>query len=131
MLFWKKSKKQKVEPTEAAEESKESATKMPETLTTVEKRGGASIFGILERPRITEKSRASSEEGKYVFIVSSRANKIAIKRAVEARYGVGVASVKVLNMPGKERRRGRQIGWKPGYKKAIVTLKEGEDIEIQ
>ncbi len=89
------------------------------------------IAGVIRSPRITEKTSALVKENKYVFLVNSRANKVEIARAVRARYGVDTRSVNIVNIPGKERRRGRQIGWKPGFKKAIVKVKEGQSIEIQ
>ena len=89
------------------------------------------LVGIIRRPHITEKTSDSVKHNKYVFIVGPGQNKHSIKRAVEIRYGAVVTSVNVVNMAGKERKRGRQIGWRPGYKKAIVTLKEGQSIEIQ
>ncbi|MBI2582673.1 50S ribosomal protein L23 [Candidatus Azambacteria bacterium] len=66
----------------------------------------------------------------YVFRVAPRANKIEIARAVENLYGVTVIRVGTVRVPGKVRRRGRYAGFRPGYKKAIVTLKEGESIEL-
>lgn len=88
------------------------------------------IVGVIERPYVTEKTSAGAGKGKYVFIVSRYANKVTVRKAVESRYGVRAASVRIVNVPGKERRRGKQIGWKPGYKKAVVTLKEGQSIEL-
>lgn len=82
-------------------------------------------------PLMTEKASAAAAIGQYVFVVSPRVTKPAFARAVARRYGVGVASVRMAVMPGKERRRGRVIGWKPGFKKAIVTLKKGQTIEMQ
>ncbi len=90
-----------------------------------------SLPGILLYPRVTEKAVAFAEKGVYVFVVSDDANKIQIKRAVEGKYGVHVADVRVVRLPGKERRRGRVIGWKAGFKKAMVQLKEGQKIEVQ
>ncbi|MEK7560966.1 MAG: 50S ribosomal protein L23 [Patescibacteria group bacterium] len=78
----------------------------------------------------TEKTADGASFNQYAFVVRTGANKFEVGRAVENRYGVSVQSVAVLNMPGKERRRGRQIGRRPGFKKAIVKLKEGQKIEI-
>ena len=58
-------------------------------------------------------------------------NKTEAKKSVEKIYGVKVRSVKILNMPGKEKRLGRIIGRVPGFKKAIVTLEKGQSIEMQ
>jgi large subunit ribosomal protein L23 len=90
-----------------------------------------SILNVLRSPHITEKTSDAAALNKYVFRVDRTTNKDRVRRAVEARYGVGVAEVNILNVHGKERRRGRQIGWKQGYKKAVVTVKKGESIEIQ
>ena len=85
----------------------------------------------IERAHITEKTSAGSTGGKYTFVVSQSANKNEVARAVKARYGVTVRDVNILSMPGKIRRRGRQIGWRAGFKKAVVTLNEGETITMQ
>jgi len=87
--------------------------------------------GLVRRTHITEKSSADNGAGKYTFVVSPRANKTELKKDIEARYGVNVVRVNIVITPGKERKRGKQIGWKQGFKKAIVTLKEGQSIEIQ
>lgn len=88
------------------------------------------VLGVIEYPHVTEKSSASAGMNKYVFSVSRTANKLEISRAVESHYGVRAESVNVLNSPGKERVRGKQRGWRPGFKKAVVTLKEGQNIEL-
>lgn len=85
-------------------------------------------FGILIRPHITEKTMAQS--GRYAFVVSGTANKREVAAAVTQRFHVAVEDVRMLNMPGKERRRGRTIGWKSGFKKAVVVLAEGQTIEM-
>ncbi len=83
-------------------------------------------FGILIRPHLTEKT--TTKAGEYAFVVSGRVGKREIGRAVAERFGVTIEDVRVLNMPRKERRRGRTIGWKSGFKKAIVVLAEGQTI---
>ena len=89
--------------------------------------------GVLLYPHITEKSAAgaSSDKKMYAFAVSGDANKREVKQAVESRYGVRVMAVRVVNIRGKEIRRGKQIGWKHGMRKAYATLAEGQTIEIQ
>lgn len=89
------------------------------------------ILDILRAPHQTEKSALLGGRGRYVFLIAKSANKTEVKRAVESRYGVAVKKIGMINLPAKERRRGRQIGWKPGLKKAIVTVKKGQSIEIQ
>ena len=88
------------------------------------------ILGVIEYPHVTEKSSSAAGMNKYVFSVSGNANKPGIRGAVESRYGVRVGLVNLLNSPGKERVRGKQKGWRPGFKKAIVTLKKGESLDI-
>lgn len=90
---------------------------------------------ILIRPIITEKADLLSERlQKYSFIVDKKANKIEIAKAVEARYSVNVESVNTVVMPGKQKSRmtktGILKGQIPAYKKAIVTLVEGEEIDL-
>lgn len=87
--------------------------------------------GILLAPHLTEKATRAVKTNTYVFWVSRYANKIDVARAVHDRFHVAVQSVNIIMTPEKERRRGRQIGWKPGGKKAMVTLREGQTIEIQ
>ena len=79
---------------------------------------------------MTEKAVSLSENGKYVFKVSGKTNKPEIRKAVERLYDVKVKDVRIINTGGKKRQVGRFEGFKPGYKKAIVTLKQGYKIEI-
>ena len=90
------------------------------------------IYDIIHRPVITEKSSVMSEEmNQYVFEVASNANKIQIREAVEVIFDVEVMKVRTMVMPVKRGRRGRN--WyrrTKQWKKAIVTLAEGESIEL-
>ncbi len=85
---------------------------------------------VIIRPVITEKADTHRERNCYQFIVDKRANKHLIKEAVEKLFNVEVIAVKTANYPGKLRRLGRSSGYKPGYKKASVTIKEGQRIEL-
>ena len=86
---------------------------------------------VLLRPLLTEKITAMRESGNKVgFVVRADANRIQIKRAVESALKVRVERVNVLNVMGKTKRLGRFAGKKPDWKKAIVTLKEGEKLEM-
>ncbi len=85
---------------------------------------------VLIRPLVTEKGAGQVEDGKYLFMVDRRANKISIARAVEETYGVKVAKVNVLNYTGKRVRNGRQSGQRKSWKKAVVTLPPGTSIEV-
>jgi len=93
-------------------------------------------MGILVKPILTEKQTAISEQfpNRYGFRVSPRANKVEIKNAVEEIYGVKVESVNTMNYAGKRKSRYTKSGVISGktsaYKKAIVTLKEGEVIDL-
>jgi large subunit ribosomal protein L23 len=90
----------------------------------------SSYHDVLIRPLITEKSTRQIELGQYSFEVHRDANKIQIREAVEKTFNVQVRAVNTLNMPRKEKRRGRVIGTVPGWKKAIVTLVPGQTIDI-
>ena len=85
---------------------------------------------ILLAPVVSEKSYGLAEERQYTFIVRPDANKTQIKIAVEKVFGVKVLSVNTLNRPGKRRR--TRFGWgkRPDTKRAIVSLAEGERIDI-
>ena len=87
---------------------------------------------IIKRPiLLTEKaSRLREDHNQVVFEVSQKANKIQIKDAVEKLFSVGVLDVNTSNVRGKERRMGRGYGKLHNWKKAVVTLKEGDDIQF-
>ena len=89
------------------------------------------MIGILRFPHVTEKTAAAAANNTYVFAVAEHANKVQIKKAVEARYGVTVTDVRIVASRVKEVRRGRQIGHARGIKKAYTAIKEGQTIEIQ
>ncbi|MCE2833799.1 MAG: 50S ribosomal protein L23 [Chitinophagaceae bacterium] len=90
---------------------------------------------ILIKPILSEKSNQMQEKrGIYSFKVARKANKLEIKKAVESFYGVNVAEVRTLVVPSKSKSRmtksGVISGRKPGYKKALVTVAEGETIDL-
>ena len=89
------------------------------------------FYIVIKRPLITEKGTLLKEEkNQYAFEVHPKANKIEIKQAIEKIFQVNVLKVRTENMPGKLKRVGRSIGRRPQWKKAIVTLKEGDRIEF-
>jgi len=90
-----------------------------------------SSYDIIKSMLRTEKSTRFEPEGKYLFLVDISANKIQIKRAVEEIYKVKVKDVNTLISAGKLRKVRYQLGKTPDFKKAIVTLKEGQKIEIK
>ena len=91
-------------------------------------------MSVLKKPLVTEKVSAMNEKGRYGFIVDMNANKVEIKKAVEKQYGVTVESVNTMRVMGKFKVRftksGVLAGRKPNYKKAIVTLAQGEVIDF-
>jgi large subunit ribosomal protein L23 len=90
-----------------------------------------STHSILKRPVVTEKSTALREqENQYAFEVSLDANKIEIRRAVESNFGVRVLDVRTQVVRGKMKRFRRGFGKKPNWKKAVVTLREGDVIDF-
>ncbi len=85
---------------------------------------------VLKAPVITEKSQIVKSEGKYTFKVSPKATKLQIKEAIEKIFNVKVTSIQTLNAKPKKRRVGRYTGLTNSYKKAIVTLAEGQTIDL-
>ena len=86
---------------------------------------------IVRRARITEKGTKIREgQNGYLFEVARDANKIQIKQAIEAIFSVKVDEVRTLRVHGKPKRVGRYAGHRPDWKKAIVTLKKGQTIEL-
>ena len=88
------------------------------------------IHQVLVRPTITEKSTLLQESGKYTFRVSPRANKVEVKEAVEKNFGVTVMDVNITKLHGKVKRYGARMSKRPDVKKAVVTLKPGDRINI-
>lgn len=87
--------------------------------------------GAILAHHLTEKTSAAARENKFIFLIKKGTNKNQVKQDIETRFKVGIDRINIINLPGKERRRGNQLGWKPGVKKAIVTVKKGQTIEIQ
>ena len=85
---------------------------------------------ILKAPVITEKSQIAKSEGKYTFKVSPKASKTEIKEAVEKIFKVKVKAIRTINVKPKKRRVGRYTGLTTRYKKAIVSLAEGQTIDL-
>jgi large subunit ribosomal protein L23 len=101
--------------------SKKSVAKKP-TIT-------AAMYDVIRRPVVTEKATMASEFGKVVFDVADSATKVQVKKAVEALFEVKVTKVNTLNTKGKEKRFRGMVGQRSGYKKAVVTLAEGQTID--
>ncbi len=86
---------------------------------------------LMKQPWTTEKATNLAVFGKYVFIVKKKATKQEIKKAVKEIYKVDAVTVNVVNRPPKSKRFGAVKGSQEGYRKAIVTLKKGQKIDIQ
>ena len=85
---------------------------------------------IIIKPVVTEKSVDLMQENKYCFKVAKDANKIDIKNAIEEIFKVTVVNVNTVNVHGKMKRMGRTQGMTASWKKAVVTLREGDSIEV-
>ncbi len=89
------------------------------------------IYQVIKEPHIAEKGSLQKElNNQITFKVDRRANKVEIRHAVETLFKTKVLHVRTMNMKGKKRRVGRNIGKKPDWKKAIVKLAPGENIEF-
>ncbi len=86
------------------------------------------LVDIIKAPIITEKATRLMELNQYTFDVDPRATKPMIKEVIEQLFEVKVTGINTLNLPRKKRRVGKFMGFKPRYKRAIVTLEDGEPI---
>ena len=84
----------------------------------------------LIEPWVTESSTAAVQLNKYVFKIASQATKRQVKKSIEDIYKVKVISVNTISIPKKRKNYGKTPGWKSAFKKAVVTLKAGDSIEI-
>ena len=85
---------------------------------------------ILIRPIVSEKSTDLLQDNKYTLLIPIKANKVQVRQAVEQIFKVKVQSVNTIRMIGKTKRMGKSVGKRSDYKKAIVTLVPGNQIEI-
>jgi large subunit ribosomal protein L23 len=85
---------------------------------------------VIKYPIITDKATRLLENNQYSFLVDPSSDKITIKAAIEYLFQVKVIKVNTSHLPRKKKRVGKYIGWKPQYKKAIVTLSEGDVINL-
>ncbi len=85
---------------------------------------------LVKNPLITEKGTDLSALGKYLFLVDKKATKNEIRKIINKEYKVTVTKVNIINTKPKPRRLGRTQGVRPGYKKAIVTLAEGQKLDV-
>lgn len=87
-------------------------------------------YSVIKKPLVTEKGTEMAEKNKYFFLVDKDANKIEIKNAVEKIFKVTVTNVHTVNLPGKKKRLRYKEGMTAAKRKAIVTLKDGEKIDL-
>ena len=85
---------------------------------------------IIKYPIITDKSTRLLSNNQYSFVVSPKSDKPTIKTTIEFLFNVKVIKVNTVHLPKKKKRIGQYIGWKPHYKKAIVTLSKGDTINL-
>ena len=116
----------KKEPEKNIEEKKVFAS----TEKIVKKAFSREAYTVLKSPHVSEKATDLTKKNQYVFNVWDDTTKSEVKKAVEGTYGVDVLSVNIVNIPRKKKRVGKTLGFKKGYKKAIVRIKEGQKIEI-
>jgi large subunit ribosomal protein L23 len=127
----KSAKKTRIERKDRKEARvKKESPKKPEKARKIVKKEDSIAHKILIEPFITEKSTSLGQFNKYVFKVDRKAGKNQIKEAIQDYYGVEVTKVNVIKIHPKKRIHGRTIGWKKGFKKAVVTLKEGDLIGV-
>jgi large subunit ribosomal protein L23 len=89
------------------------------------------LSDVIKRPLITEKATSlKATSNAVLFAVDNRANKKEVREAVEKMFKVKVDDVRTMNVAGKVKRRGRTLGLRPGWKKAVVVLKAGDKIEF-
>ncbi|MEE9285145.1 MAG: 50S ribosomal protein L23 [Dehalococcoidia bacterium] len=89
-----------------------------------------SLYDVIRRPVVTEKTTALAEQGKYVFEVAVDAGKTRVKEAIQVAFGVGVSHVNIMRVRGKVKRFGRRPKAMRSWKKAVVTLHAGDKIDL-
>ena len=87
-------------------------------------------FNMIKKPCITEKASFLAESNFYTFRIDKKFNKIEVKDFIEKKYRVNVENVRIMNAPRKPKKRGLIKGFKAGFKKAIVRIREGEQIDL-
>lgn len=129
-LFNKKEEGKVSEEKDSKDENKKTSKVKAKNAGPISVRNAEVAFNVLVEPWVTEKSHSAINFNKYVFKVSKRATKGEVKKAIEGTYSVVVEKVAVVNTQAKVKNFGKNTGIKSGYKKAIVTLKKGNSIEI-
>lgn len=89
------------------------------------------LFDVIRRPVVTEKSTLAGEHNKVTFMISPSADKVQVKNAVESIFGVEVAKVNTIKLPGKTKKFRGRAGQRSDRRKAVVTLKAGQMIDLE
>lgn len=113
----------KAEKTKATEPKKEAKPKAAQAVS-------GAFNGVIISPLVTEKSAGMAQAGQYVFEIAPSANRIQVRSAIKAMYGITPARVNIQNYRGKRVRFGRRLGTRKAWKKAIVTLPKGKTIDV-
>jgi len=123
-------KKKKLKSTEGVPKETSQSSVLGKKIKKISRKEKNIAYWVLTEPVITEKSTSLGQFNKYVFKIHPKASKHQIKEAIQDYYGVQVMKVNTVKIHPKERIQGRTIGYKKGYKKAIVTLAPGDTIGI-
>lgn len=115
---------------EMKKQKEKEAAKKPQTIARATKEDTKNAYRILIKPRVTEKGTYLAGENKYLFNVAQFANKVEIKKAIWALYGVKAIGVNIINVLGKNVRYGKSKGVTKNTKKAIITLRKGDAIQV-
>lgn len=129
-FFKKKKKPEKKIEKKKVEKKIEKKVETRPVIKKLRKKASGIAYRVLSSAHVTEKATGLEAEDKYVFKVLPKANKTEIKKAIENLYGVEVINVRIINIPRKQIRLGKQKGWRKGYKKAIIRIKKGQRIEV-
>lgn len=119
---------------EVAEKPAKAAKKAPAKAKAADKKAGKLISerlsDVIVRPLVTEKSAVMASVGQYMFVVTNDANRVEVRDAVRALYGIVPTSVNIQRVRGKQVRFGQRMGRRVSWKKAIVTLPKGKTIDV-
>lgn len=85
---------------------------------------------LIKKPVISEKATLLAEQGSYLFVVHADANKNGVRKEMQSRFGVRVKTVRMVRIPARRMRKGGKIGYRPGFKKALVVVAKGEKLDF-
>lgn len=128
-IFSTKKEEKQVEASKDAKPKKKAAA-AEKSAPKLSSRDAVLAYDVLVAPWVTEKTYTQMAQGKYAFKVAKTATKNQIKKAIEGVYGVKIEKIAVINTHAKAKNYGRYAGQIAGYRKALITLKEGEKIEL-